>query len=367
MILKQNFFLLNALFIITLSSFYSSFSQADSCKKFFSETQNEFDPSNLDLYARLGLSKDATQKEIAKAYRKAAIKYHPDSSQNPGSAADFRNIQEAYETLSDNEARHIYDVRGSTNSEQKQSSCASGPCGYASHSSMMNWGEQHLREVTEKFPSLKALTDLEMHILTQWLTKGDKAVNNKFHGHQSYTAKYGYSFSEIVFPEGKVRATGLGAKTVIHEMGERKQIKDLIEYLETAKAADRESELNGENSPVGTYWYVQMQAIYELSRIYKNDPSSTVIPQFFERYIILHQDRPRDLFIILSGLEGVQTLQARSFLLSVVANKQGWAEGRGSTYQNWTGTLKLMAEKLLSQFEPQDVKGVPEKPLQIGN
>jgi DnaJ-class molecular chaperone len=63
-----------------------------------------------DYYAELGVSKDASQKEIKKAFRALARTYHPDN--NPSDAAAetrFKEINEAYETLSDEEIRKEYD------------------------------------------------------------------------------------------------------------------------------------------------------------------------------------------------------------------------------------------------------------------
>ncbi|HUD01731.1 MAG TPA: molecular chaperone DnaJ [Rhabdochlamydiaceae bacterium] len=66
-----------------------------------------------DYYNTLGISKGATADEIKKAYRKNALKYHPDK--NPGDAAaekKFKEISEAYEVLSDDKKRQIYDQYG---------------------------------------------------------------------------------------------------------------------------------------------------------------------------------------------------------------------------------------------------------------
>jgi len=71
--------------------------------------------SNLmaDYYNILGVSKGASVDEVKKAYRKNALKYHPDK--NPGDAAaekKFKEISEAYEVLSDDKKRQIYDQYG---------------------------------------------------------------------------------------------------------------------------------------------------------------------------------------------------------------------------------------------------------------
>jgi molecular chaperone DnaJ len=67
-----------------------------------------------DLYSALGLSKGASAEEIKKAYRKLARQYHPDK--NPGDTAAeerFKEIQHAYDVLSDAEKRKAYDQFGS--------------------------------------------------------------------------------------------------------------------------------------------------------------------------------------------------------------------------------------------------------------
>lgn len=65
-----------------------------------------------DYYDVLGLGKGATKKDIKKAYRKMAMKYHPDVSDDPESAEKFKEISEAYAVLSDDEKRRTYDQFG---------------------------------------------------------------------------------------------------------------------------------------------------------------------------------------------------------------------------------------------------------------
>jgi curved DNA-binding protein CbpA len=63
-----------------------------------------------DYYAILGITPDATLADVKKAYRKLARKYHPDrNNSNPDSAARFRDITEAYDTLTDPSRRQAYD------------------------------------------------------------------------------------------------------------------------------------------------------------------------------------------------------------------------------------------------------------------
>jgi len=66
-----------------------------------------------DLYDVLGVDKNATNDEIKKAYRKVALKYHPD--RNPGDKeadANFKEAAEAYSVLSDSQKRRQYDQFG---------------------------------------------------------------------------------------------------------------------------------------------------------------------------------------------------------------------------------------------------------------
>lgn len=68
--------------------------------------------NNTEYYDRLGLSKDASQDEIKRAYRKLSKKYHPDINKEPGAEEKYKEILEAYETLSDAQKRAAYDQYG---------------------------------------------------------------------------------------------------------------------------------------------------------------------------------------------------------------------------------------------------------------
>ncbi len=65
-----------------------------------------------DYYEVLGLDKNASQEEIKKAYRKLALEWHPDRNKSPEATEKFKQINEAFEVLSDPQKRQAYDQFG---------------------------------------------------------------------------------------------------------------------------------------------------------------------------------------------------------------------------------------------------------------
>lgn len=71
------------------------------------------DPSSSDYYRVLGVGRNADESSLKKAYRKLAIKYHPDKNpDDPTAEEKFKNIAEAYDVLSDAQKRAAYDRYG---------------------------------------------------------------------------------------------------------------------------------------------------------------------------------------------------------------------------------------------------------------
>ena len=65
-----------------------------------------------DYYEVLEISKNATEQEIKRAFRKLAMKYHPDRNKSPDAESKFKEINEAYSVLSDQQKRQTYDQYG---------------------------------------------------------------------------------------------------------------------------------------------------------------------------------------------------------------------------------------------------------------
>jgi curved DNA-binding protein len=78
--------------------------------------------SATDYYKTLGVKKDASEEEIKKAYRRLAMKYHPDHAKGDKQAEEkFKQISEAYAVLSDKEKRQQYDSFGAEGFRQQYS------------------------------------------------------------------------------------------------------------------------------------------------------------------------------------------------------------------------------------------------------
>ncbi|KAG0199622.1 hypothetical protein BGX28_007127 [Mortierella sp. GBA30] len=82
-----------------------------------------------DYYNILGVSKDADEDQIKKAYRKLALKFHPDKNSAPDAQKKFHDISEAYEVLSDKNKRAVFDQFGEEGLKGGASAGPGGPGG----------------------------------------------------------------------------------------------------------------------------------------------------------------------------------------------------------------------------------------------
>jgi curved DNA-binding protein len=94
-----------------------------------------------DLYQVLGVPRSADQKEIRRAYREKARKYHPDVNKDPSAEETFKRISEAHDVLSDPETRAQYDRFGED--FRQYADAASAPSGRTAASSQRSSGARY--------------------------------------------------------------------------------------------------------------------------------------------------------------------------------------------------------------------------------
>lgn len=106
-----------------------------------------------DYYEILGISKNASDDEIKKAYRKAAVKYHPDK--DGGDEAKFKEVSEAYEVLKDSSKRQRYDQFGHAGVGGNSSGAGGNPFegfgGFSGQNVRFDFGEGGFGDIFSQF------------------------------------------------------------------------------------------------------------------------------------------------------------------------------------------------------------------------
>ncbi|RJR14582.1 molecular chaperone DnaJ [Candidatus Microgenomates bacterium] len=92
-----------------------------------------------DYYEVLGVSKSASEQELKAAYRKQALQWHPDRNKSKEAEAKFKEINEAYEVLSDPQKKAAYDQYGHSAFQQGGFSGAQGPFGGTHQQGPFTW------------------------------------------------------------------------------------------------------------------------------------------------------------------------------------------------------------------------------------
>ncbi|KAM9327650.1 dnaJ homolog subfamily B member 9-like [Pholidichthys leucotaenia] len=102
---------------------------------------SEFILAKRDYYEILGVPRDATERQIKKAFHRLALKYHPDRNKGPDAEAKFREIAEAYETLSDDNRRREYDQFGHASSSEESQRDGGGSYNFNQHFHSFNFDD----------------------------------------------------------------------------------------------------------------------------------------------------------------------------------------------------------------------------------
>jgi len=108
-----------------------------------------------DYYEILGLSRQASSRDIKKAYRDLSVKYHPDKNKDPDAQQKFVEISNAYETLSDDGKRRIYDQYGEDGLKQGGATQFRSPFDIFSNFGFGGHGHAHAAEQQRKGPNVE--------------------------------------------------------------------------------------------------------------------------------------------------------------------------------------------------------------------
>ncbi|CAB9498666.1 protein DnaJ [Seminavis robusta] len=124
-----------------------------------------------DYYKLLGISRDATPKEIKKAYRQASLKFHPDKNKEEGAAEKFAEIAHAYEVLSDDEKKEIYDRHGEEGLKQHEQRGGGGGGGFDPFEQFFGgFGGRRQQDEEQRTPSV----EIPLHVTLKQLYLGEQ-------------------------------------------------------------------------------------------------------------------------------------------------------------------------------------------------
>jgi len=108
-----------------------------------------------DYYKILGVKRSSTTKEIKKAYRALSLQFHPDKNKDEGAAEKFSEINDAYEILSDDELKDIYDQHGDEGIKRHRGGGGGGATSFDDIFSHFGFGGGGRQQREQKTPSVE--------------------------------------------------------------------------------------------------------------------------------------------------------------------------------------------------------------------
>ena len=175
-----------------------------------------------DYYATLGVSRSANEADIKKAYRKMAAKFHPDKP--TGDEAKFKEISEAYETLSDTEKRNMYDQYGADYQQRGAGGGFGGAGGFGGGEDFSDifgggfggfggqggFGQQHAQPQKGADQSVKVMVSLEEAIEGAERTINVQTGDSRTQSHSYDTQPIKVRIPAGVLQDQKIRVKGKG-------------------------------------------------------------------------------------------------------------------------------------------------------------
>ncbi|XP_075065138.1 dnaJ homolog subfamily B member 9 [Mixophyes fleayi] len=130
-------------------------------------------------YDILGVPKNASERQIKKAFHKLAMKYHPDKNKSPDAEAKFQEIAEAYETLSDENKRKEYDQFG--------------------HDAFTNAGRGSSEKNFDHYFNFDLFKEFDFFGENQNTRSKRHFENHHFRGHQDPSSRHRRHFDDFAF------------------------------------------------------------------------------------------------------------------------------------------------------------------------
>jgi DnaJ-class molecular chaperone len=129
-----------------------------------------------DYYKILQLSKNATDDDIKKAYRKLALKYHPDKNKSPDAENKFKEIAEAYDVLSDPKKKQIFDAYGEEGLKGGVPNSSDGGSAFPRPGLFVHLPGRSARNVPHVFRQLRSFCEhvsIQQHVWWLWQRRFD--------------------------------------------------------------------------------------------------------------------------------------------------------------------------------------------------